>query len=180
MKKWYVIQIKYKQEKIAIENLEAQGFEVYYPLTSRLSKTGKELLSPFFSGYMFVAFDIGKDRWRSICGTQGVYKLLTATDKNVTALPKGFIESMIKRTDENGVMRLNVFDAVLKKFEVGQEVEIMEGPFKMYRGTVEQVEKNKISILFSLLGRKNSIKLSHNAVRHADLSPCGSAVATEL
>lgn len=169
MKKWYVIQIKIKQEKIALENLAAQGYTTYNPMFLKhvmLKGLPVTVTVPLFSGYMFVEFDIKKDKWKSICNTQGVYKLLTAKEHSCEALPRGFIEEMLRRSDADGVVQENKIVKLFKDFHVGENVEIIDGPFKDFKGIVDKVEKNKISILFDLLGGKNSIRLKNNQIRH--------------
>lgn len=167
MKKWYVIKIKYKQEKIAEENLAAQNFETYNPLVVELKKRKKgnqEIFSPLFGGYMFIRFDIKKDHWRCICGTKGVASLLTATDTWCTSLPKGFVEELQKREDIYGRIPANKLGKVMRKFTNGETVKIIGGAFEGMTGTCVGINAHKVDILIALLNSKFSIKLSNNMV----------------
>lgn len=165
MKKWYVVQVRYKQEQLAIDNLKAQGFVTYNPMVVEIKerkRENKELLVPLFSGYMFVQLDCSKDKWRAVCSTKGVYKLLTASDDGCTPLPKGFIAALQKREDIHGHLPLNKMEALLKKYVVGEELKIINGTFKGFRGICTGINQNKITILFTLLNQKTSISLSRN------------------
>ena len=64
---WYVVQFNPKKHKIAVRNLERQGFEIFLPmheLTRRMAVKFETVIRPLFGGYMFVAYDPEQAPWR--------------------------------------------------------------------------------------------------------------------
>lgn len=167
MKKWYVIQIKHKQEDVAEENLLSQKFETYNPvaLERRIHKGDPiNVEVPLFPGYMFVQFDIDKDNWKAIGSTKGVYKLLTATDKYCTPLPARFVDELRKKEDKMGCITEERVGQVLREFVIGEELQVDNGVFKGFIGICKRVQKDKIVVLLSLLGGKTALELSKLSV----------------
>ena len=75
-----------------------------------------------FSGYIFVALDPDRDRWRSINGTFSVARLVCAHGRP-TPVPTGVVEALLATVDETGLVR---FDGGLRP---GQPVRVLTGPF---------------------------------------------------
>ncbi|HSF81026.1 MAG TPA: transcription termination/antitermination NusG family protein [Anaerolineales bacterium] len=58
-KYWYVLNCKSNKGHIVQQQLQSQGFEVFYPLAdSHQGKTGRLQLKPYFPGYLFVRVDL--------------------------------------------------------------------------------------------------------------------------
>jgi transcription antitermination factor NusG len=77
--RWYVLQTRPQQERLAELNLEAAGFPVFLPLATRrayIRNMAVEQSAPLFGPYLFVGFDIEVDRWRPVNSTRGVVRLL--------------------------------------------------------------------------------------------------------
>ena len=168
MKRWYVVQLKSKQEELAEDSLVDQGFQVYYPKIIEARRYKGEqvnVMVPLFAGYMFVRFDIDADRWRAIAHTKGVYNLLTATEDRCTALPQGFIEELIKQ-EKDGVVAENTAVQHLRDFVIGEELQIDNGVFKGFSGICERVNKDRVVILLSLLGGNTKVELPKASVTH--------------
>lgn len=79
---WYCIYTKPNQEGLALQNLENQGFEVYWPkIRKRAKRAGKvqEVVKGLFPSYLFASTDsdelLGKIR-----STRGVAYPLTGPD----------------------------------------------------------------------------------------------------
>lgn len=160
-KRWYVVQVKTKHESIALSNLANQNFNAYCPMLRERKMTRGKLdwiILPMFAGYMFVEFDLDKDRWRSIGGTRGVMRVLTATEDKATALPKGFVEQLMASHDDEGFLPTRKAEKAVLEFTVGQAVEVKEGVFAGYTGTCQRIKKDTISVLLSLLNHKTVIE----------------------
>jgi len=79
-----------------VYHLTAQGYEVFAPVIQRRMCRRRELritASPLFPGYIFVALNLHRDRWRSINGTAGVSSLVMAGDVPLP-LPHGLVEAL--------------------------------------------------------------------------------------
>ena len=75
MKSWYLIYSKAREEKLAQEHLERQGYEIYLPLIlARIKQRGrtKKSIQPMFPRYLFIYLSDQTDDWRPIRSTIGV------------------------------------------------------------------------------------------------------------
>lgn len=156
MKRYYVIAVKAGMEETAIQNLKAQGFTTYNPriqVTKTIrGKTIQEIV-PLFAGYMFVQFNIKKDRWRAIQSTKGVYSLLTAAEDRCSPLPKGFVEGLRKR-QRNGVIQPATVARIVRDFIQGEMLVVVDGAFTGQQGTCLAYNKSKRTVLMALLGQE--------------------------
>ena len=77
--KWHVIRTKVREEFRALENLQAQGFEVFLPTCQVQKKQqGKVKLAtePLFARYLFIRLSDITSNWFPIRSTRGVAQLL--------------------------------------------------------------------------------------------------------
>ena len=165
--RWYVVQSKQKQEYEAAKQLENQNFVVYIP-QMLLKKTvrGKsvQVPTPLFPSYLFVQFDITKDRWRAVCGTRGVQQLVTATDESVTPLPRGLVEDMMLETDDLGYLSVKKADEIIADYRPGDKLEVVDGVFQGLSGTCERVNKDRVFVLLALLSGNTRVELPASMV----------------
>ena len=80
---WYIVQFKPNSHKIAIRNLERQGFETFLPMhevTRRTVVKFETVIRPLFAGYMFVACDPEQAPWRQINSTYGISRMLSFSE----------------------------------------------------------------------------------------------------
>jgi transcription antitermination factor NusG len=74
-------------------------------------------------------------------------------------LPRGVVEVLKDRTDANGA-----FDWA-PSLRVGQAVEISDGPFADFVGTLESLDDHgRVRVLLDLLGRSVSVSLRRNVL----------------
>jgi transcriptional antiterminator RfaH len=147
---WYLIHSKPRQEKVALENLERQGYPCYLP-TLRLEKLrrGAVVVSdePLFSRYLFVQLDTdGSARsWTPIHSTRGVSRLVRfgLEPARVDDALVAFLRQQWAQTGE-----------VKRLFEPGQRVQVTEGAFAGFEG-IFQVEggEARAMVLIELLSR---------------------------
>ena len=55
---WYIVQFKPNSHKIAVRNLQRQGFKTFLPMhemTRRTAVKFQTVIRPLFAGYMFAA-----------------------------------------------------------------------------------------------------------------------------
>jgi len=77
--KWHVIHTKVKEEFRALENLQAQGFEVFLPTCQVQKKSQGKIklaIEPLFSRYIFIRLSDVSSNWFPIRSTRGVASLL--------------------------------------------------------------------------------------------------------
>ena len=123
--RWYAAQTLHHREKLAELHLNAQGFRSFLPRfrkTVRHARKLREVAAPVFPNYIFVILDAERDRWRSINGTLGVARLLTALQQPVP-VPAGVVEALIATLDHSGLVLVG------GDLKPGQAVRVMAGPF---------------------------------------------------
>ncbi|MEX2616362.1 MAG: transcription termination/antitermination NusG family protein [Alphaproteobacteria bacterium] len=164
MKRWYVVYTRTGMERMAQGHLERQGFTTYLPRRRKERRHARRVdsvLVPFFPRYLFVAFDIEKDPWRSVNGTWGVSYLVGAGD-TVSAVPEGVIESIQERENAEGLIEIEE----APPFAPGEVVEITRGALVAQTGIFKCANDNqRVTLLLSLLGREMEINVPANTVR---------------
>jgi len=171
-KRWYVVQSKTKQESIAQQNLENQNFKTYFPqyLQRKIIRKKLELIpTPLFPAYLFVEFDISRDKWRAISGTRGVLQLVTATYDRVIPLPENFVEDLSQQADVHGFLAPQEAEAVLLDYLPGQPLKITDGIFKGLTGTCINNRRENVVILLALLSGNYTLELPKCYTTHAQL-----------
>ncbi len=162
--RWYVVQTQPRREQGAAAQLEAQGFRVFLPMSFRTIRHARKLRSvkaPSFPGYLFVALDLGRDRWRSVNGTFGVARLVMGEEAPVPA-PRGVVESLVDLVDENGVAR---FDRDLNE---GQAVRVTCGPLASAVGRLIRSEPGeRVCVLLEIMGGEVRATLNRSALAAA-------------
>ncbi|MGL4303523.1 MAG: transcription termination/antitermination protein NusG, partial [Sphingomonas sp.] len=150
---WHVVQAQPHRETRAAQELENQGFRTFLPCCLRRRRHARQtsmVSTPLFPGYLFVAFDVLVQRWRSINGTVGVVRLVTAMDCPLP-IARGVVEGLMARRDADGYIPLPTRD----QFARGDVVRVAEGSFADALGLFEEVkDHDRIAILLDLLGRK--------------------------
>ncbi len=158
--KWYVIHTKVREEFRALENLEAQSFEVFLP-TCQVQKIsqGKIMLStePLFSRYLFIRLSDVTSNWFPIRSTRGVSQLLrfgTSTDPVV--LPDSIIDCL--------KVRCRTDEPLHELFKKGELLEITQGPFKGLTGFFEKLQTlpdglSRAMLLVEVLGSVQRLRI---------------------
>ena len=82
MSNWYLIHSKIRQECVALENLERQGFECFLPLirSEKLRRVALQVLQePLFPRYLFIRLGTGVESqsWAPLRSTVGVSRMVT-------------------------------------------------------------------------------------------------------
>jgi transcription antitermination factor NusG len=154
--RWFVAQTLYHREKLASLHLAAQNFRVFLPQfckTVRHARKLREAIAPVFPGYIFIALDLERDRWRSINGTIGVAHVLCAEGRPIP-VPTGVVETFICCLDDAGLVR---FDRDLSP---GQSVSVMAGPFARTKGVLERLDgKGRVRVLLEIMGAAVSVAM---------------------
>jgi len=161
--RWFVAHTQPHGEAKATLHLKRQGFETYVPSYLKRRRHARKIetvTAPLFPRYLFVAFDISVQRWRSICSTFGVSRLVCNGD-DPTAVPEGIIEALKRREDANGFIKLDS----RPRFRPGDEIRVLDGAFSSCLGLFEgMAERERIAILLDLLGRKVRVVLDADLV----------------
>lgn len=130
---WFVLQVAPRCENRVGLLLEHKGYEQFSPeylSRQRWSDRIKVLQKPLFPGYVFVR-TARTDPTGLICSTSGVSRILSV-DGRPSSVPDSEIDA---------IRRLSALGNPIPTpyFNVGQQVEIREGPFAGIVGIVKQL-----------------------------------------
>jgi len=140
MKNWYVINTKPKKE-YQVERLFTEGgIEIYNPKYQI-----EDRIKPFFPGYEFIYFDYPA-QYRLVKYTRGVKRVVGVKEVPVP-IPDGIIQA-IKSREVNGLIEIEKYG---EKPEIGDEIEVVEGPLKGLRGVFQKelTAKERVLILLN-------------------------------
>ena len=164
---WYVIhtQSGYEdrvrtllQQKIETDHLQEKIFSVLVPTEDVVEvKKNKKKISKrkFFPGYVLMDMVVDEVTYWTIKGIPGATGFLG--DTNPTALPQEEIDKILELTSTaaEGKPRPAV------QFEKGENIRIIDGPFRHFIGVVEEVSetKAKIKAMVTIFGRPTPVEL---------------------
>jgi transcriptional antiterminator RfaH len=152
--RWYVARIRTEVDRCAINNLEYQQFEVYWPRyhERRIVRGHKiDTSYPVFRGYLFLFFNIAEDKWRAINYTLGVIHLLPLHLEIPMALPIGFIEGL--KTSVN----LMEIKKTVANFTKHQLVRLVAGPFAAHQARIVDCEKKSARVIISSFAGRETL-----------------------
>lgn len=148
---WYVIYTKARQESVAEENLNRQGYTTYLPqlrVTKRRQGVLQSRIEPFFPRYLFIQLNQSTDNWAPIRSTRGVASLVKVLG-SPRAVPAALIESLRANEDANRVQQ-----QAGSTWQAGDEVEIEQGPFAGYRCIFQSHRSgDRVAVLLNIIGK---------------------------
>jgi transcription termination/antitermination protein NusG len=165
--KWYVVhtysgfenKVKISlQERIVAAGMQDCFSDVLIPeedvveLVSGEKKTSKR---KFFPGYILVHMEMNDNTWHIVKDTPKVTGFIGGKDKP-TPIPDKDVENLKTRIDEGTLKPKPKF-----KFEEGDHVRIIDGPFTNFDGLIDEVkpEKGKLRVIVSIFGRSTPVEL---------------------
>lgn len=159
--RWYVVQTLARREAAVLMHLNAQNFRAFLPQMTRTVRHARKLRtmrSAVFPGYLFVALDLRRDRWRSVNGTYGAAGLVMGAEFPL-AVPRGVVEQLLGYADAAGLCR---FDRDLVE---GQTVRVVVGPFANAIGRLDRMDANgRVRVLLDLMGGVLPARLERSAL----------------
>ena len=120
-------------------------------------KDGKKKtnLKKVFPGYVLVKMIVTEETWYIVRNTRGV---------------TGFVGSgtdPIPLTDDE-IRNMGFEEASINvDYEINEQVEVMNGAFEGFVGTVQEInkEKHKVKVLVSMFGRETPVELEFSQVK---------------
>ena len=148
-RRWFAVNVRPRAERIAVANLDRQGFRHFLPQqkkTIRHARQFRTVLAPLFPGYLFVALDLGRERWRAINGTFGVVSLVRTGDEP-RPVPAGIVEALMELSQGDSIVRFE------RQLEVGQRIKMIAGPFAEQLGTLDRLDdQGRVRVLLEMMG----------------------------
>ena len=170
--RWYVIHaysgfenqvadfIKEQAEK---KGLTDKVLEVLVPTEKVMTVqngTKKESSRKFFPGYVLAKMEMTDETWYLVAKTPKVTGFLGG--KKPTPITEAEANRILNQVQE-GVE--HVKSSV--KYEVGEQVQVIDGPFASFVGIVEEVdaEKERLKVSVSIFGRATPVDLDYGQVK---------------
>ena len=154
MKRWYLLKTKPRQEKIAVQNLKNQNYEVYCPWAI-INKKNVIL----FPGYLFIHLDSKLENWLPIRSTKGVLNFVKF-GLNFAKIPDGVID-FIKDNETQTSEKLKN----LEKFKPGESIQITDGVFKNCVAIFKSFKSDeRVILLMNLMGQQQTITIESKSI----------------
>ena len=154
---WYLIHTKPRQEAVALENLERQGYRCYLPLMRREKvargklKLVDELLFPRYL-FIWLESSLQSLSWTPIRSTRGVTRLVTF-GKEPARVPTALIEGIRQQQE-------SLSQAPERAFAPGDRVAITEGPFAGIEAIYQESDgERRVMVLIELMNRQVKVPL---------------------
>ena len=167
MEAWYAVHCHPRGEDKAAFHLRQQGYEVYLPRYQKRRRHARKVdwvAAPLFPRYLFVAFDITRNRWWPINSTVGVSHIV-CTDRLPMEVPHQVITEIRNREDVQGLVNLTSTCA----FRPGDKVQVRSGPFDEHIGMFENIDdKHRVTLLLDLMGRQVRVRVNANLLDRAN------------
>ena len=160
---WYLIHTKPRQETIALENLQHQGYTCYLPLLNvEKIRRGKLaiVLEALFPRYLFIQLDtaLSSQSWTPIRSTKGVNRLVAFGGQ--PAKVDEALVSILKVAEENQPQRLQ------KMFAAGEKIQITHGAFAGLEGIYQNADgESRAMVLIEILSKPVRISVEQLELR---------------
>lgn len=165
-KKWYVVHTysgyeeKVKtsiEEKVRLNNLEEKIAKVIIPSEKVIELKGKkrtEVGKKFYPGYILVEMELDDETWYLIKNTPRVTGFIGKT--RPVALTEDEIDIILNQIEKGPA------PTVKSRFEKGDNVKIIEGPFSSFIGYVDDVDldHSRLRVMVSIFGRQTPVELA--------------------
>jgi transcription termination/antitermination protein NusG len=166
-KEWYIVHTysgfehKVKlalEERIKAERKEALFGQVLVPTEKviELVKGQRKASSrKFYPGYILVQMELNDETWHLVRHTPKVTAFIGSQDRPIP-ISEEEAQGIIQQMEEGAHKPRPKF-----KFEKGDEVRVVDGPFATFSGIVDEVipEKGKVRVLVSIFGRATPVEL---------------------
>jgi transcription termination/antitermination protein NusG len=165
--KWYIIHtysgFEQKVKNAILERARAQGLEEFVSevlvpteMVEEMVKGERRLSArKFYPGYVLVRMELTDDSWHLVKDTPKVTGFVGSKTEPV-AIPDEDAEKIINQMQE-GIAK----PKPKIQFEVGDKVQVRDGPFTNFTGSVDEVraDKGKVKVMISVFGRPTPVEL---------------------
>ena len=174
--RWYVVHTysgfenrakKSLEERIRQNSMEDKFGEILIPTENvvELAKGGQKKTTKrkFFPGYMLVQMELTDDSWHLVKATPKITGFV-GNAVQPPAIPENEVHRLTRQIDE-GTLK----PKPRVRFEDGENVRVVDGPFANFNGVVDAVnaDKGKVRVLVSIFGRSTPVELDFVQVEKA-------------
>lgn len=152
------------EERIARSNLQDQFGDILVPVEEVVElKNGQKTISErrLYPGYVLVQMSMTDESWHLVKSTPRVTSFIGGTAQRPTPIKDKEVEIILRRMDDS---KSNPTQKMT--FEKGESVRVIDGPFKDFSGSVEEVnyDKNKLRVSVVIFGRATPVELDFTQV----------------
>ncbi len=172
-KNWYVVHTYSGfEEKVKVtieERRDKKGLKdkisrVLIPTEKVIDLRGgkkKESDKKFYPGYILVEMEMDDETWHLIRNTPRVTGFVGGT--NPVALSEEEVTGILQQIEKGPMPQVKT------KFQKGEQVRIIDGPFTNFVGYVEEVdiEHGRLYVMVSIFGRQTPVELNFSQVEKA-------------
>lgn len=179
-KHWYIVQTysgyenKAKQaleDRIRLHGMEEFFEEVYIPteqVTEVRNGKKRQVTRKVFNSYIFVKMELNDQAWHIVKDTPKVVGFLGGQNndgRDPQPVPDEQVRQISERIEEGALKTSTSYN-----FSQGDKVRVIEGNFKDFTGTVEEVneEKEKLRVFVEIFGRPTSVEFDFDQVTAAE------------
>lgn len=162
MSNWYLIHTKIRQERVALENLDRQGFECFLPLirAEKLRRGQLQVVQEaLFPRYLFIRLGTGLESqsWSPIRSTVGVSRLVTF-GQTPAKIDDTLVSELRARSDSTEVQ--------LRHFEAGEQVVVTDGPFVGVDAIYQMADgEGRVMVLLNIMSKAVKMAVSPASIR---------------
>ncbi len=168
-KQWYVVntysghenKVKEKLDmRINSMDMQQHIFRVVVPEQKEVEiKDGvkKEKVKKLFPGYVLIEMDMTDEAWYIVRNTPGVTGFIGSSGKGAKPTPL-MPHEVDKVLNSMGLSRIEIGNELQK----GDQVKILDGPFKSMYGKVESIdlENQSLTVLIDLFGQETPVDVN--------------------
>ncbi len=156
MKNWFVLNTKPKKEHQVERLFTEGGIKIYNP-----KYLHEKRVRPFFPGYQFIYFDFPL-QYQLVRYTRGVKRVI-GNQEGPIPIPEEVILG-IKAREVDGLIELFKYG---EEPEVGDEIEVVEGPLKGLKGVFKRdlPEKDRVLILLNYVSYQGQLLIEKKKLK---------------
>lgn len=162
MSNWYLIHTKIRQERLALDNLERQGFECFLPVirAEKLRRGALQVVQEaLFPRYLFIRLGTGVESqsWSPIRSTMGVSRLVTF-GQTPAKIDDALIDIMRTQSEAS--------DVVLRHFEPCEQVVVTDGPFVGVEAIYQMADsEGRVMVLLNIMSKAVKMSVAPSSIR---------------
>ena len=164
-RQWYLVYTKPRAERVAVENLLRQGYEVYLPVMRQFRRrAGRRVtaITPMFPRYLFIHLSTDMDNWSPIRSTRGVASLVQFGQRP-GRVPPGLVTHLRAHEDESGIQVISG-----DEYRAGSAVRMVEGGLKGFEGVyLARNSRDRVVVLLDIMGRHTRATVSAASIEPA-------------
>jgi transcriptional antiterminator RfaH len=160
--RWYLAYTKPRQEQIALNNLQQQGFDAYLPLYKKFKKTEQgpvALFEPMFPRYILLLPGKPEQSISVVRSTKGIASLVRFGFE-----PAQIQDELVQRIRQLEQDRNQATLQELGNLKAGQTVRLQHTALGGIEGLVQNVSSKRVAVLLEILGRPMVVEVEHHQV----------------